>query len=1180
MYKIKLFYIKFVCCILCSINTFANKYDGLIINEIQAANIDQFTDPSWNYGGWIELYNSSEIPYNLQGCWVSDDDQNLKKVHISQPLIIFGRKYKNLWFDHHDKFCLTQLDMKLDLDGGVIYVSDEDGNLITCQEYPTAVPRTSWARLSELSEEWGYTNTPTPEAPNGNMLFCQSRLEAPLPSEPSQIFDKSISFSIDIPKGATLRYTIDGSAPSLTKGSTSESGRFEVNANTVFRFAFFQDGFMPSPVVTRSFLKRDKDFSLPIMAIATDPDNLYSDQKGIFVKGINGRAGRGQNTNCNWNMDWDRPVNFEFLDSEGNSLVNQECEMARFGGWSRAYTPYSFKVHAANLYEGENSFDCSFFPEKPYNKYKTLKIRSGGGDHTCRVKDPFIQELVQSSGLDVDMQDYQPVAHYINGVYKGVINMREPTNKHYVYANYGFDEDEIDMFEMNNDSGYLQRCGTKEAYRRLYDLSAKSSDPEAYEEIKNLLDVDEFCNFFAVELYLGNWDWPQNNMKGWRPREEKGRFRFIMFDMDASFSETNPFKTLESKQTYGFDYLYYEDVPKWITEIELITIFKNLMRNDDIRKRFVDAFCLVAGSVFEPTRCKELINKWASYVEPMQILPDNGYGKNGSPWPSANSLANTLDGWAPNMYNQLRNYSLLSLSNTTRLENVKITSNLPEARLSLNGMTIPTGKFNGQLFGKVKLKADVPSGYVFKGWKIPDPLKWGDVIIRMGDEWSYYDKGNLENLSWIISAFNISNWNKGHAPFGYGSAKSGYQTELQYGGDKTNRNITYYFRKTLRLSDEPSENDIFTLHYKVDDGFVMYINGKEALRCNMPEGAISANTLANQYAAFDPFTGSINIDASYFKKGVNTIAVEVHNSSKTSSDLYWDAQINWEKSCDNSESHYYSMENEMELTDGNIELLAEFEEKTSGKKYPVVINEVSAANSVFVNDYYKKADWIELYNNSAEDVDVAGFYLSDDMDIPQKYQLSAEGSEASTQIPPHGYLIVWCDKLNPVNQLHAPFKLGNEDGQMVILTSPDLEYSDSLRYCCHEGTESVGRYPDGGNTIYLMNHSSIAAPNKKNMYTIKIAEKEEEQESTDLIGHLHDNCLSISYSNQSLCIRSEEKTDAILNIHTLDGKLIMSQHLSIDYEVNRVNVNLLVSNTYVATLSDSKGHKVTVKFLK
>ena len=66
----------FLCC---PAAVWADGISDLIINEIQVANIDQFVDPSWNYGGWVEFYNRGSLPRQLRGYWISDDPANLKK---------------------------------------------------------------------------------------------------------------------------------------------------------------------------------------------------------------------------------------------------------------------------------------------------------------------------------------------------------------------------------------------------------------------------------------------------------------------------------------------------------------------------------------------------------------------------------------------------------------------------------------------------------------------------------------------------------------------------------------------------------------------------------------------------------------------------------------------------------------------------------------------------------------------------------------------------------------------------------------------------------------------------------------------------------------------------------------------------------------------------------------------
>ena len=175
-------------------------------------------------------------------------------------------------------------------------------------------------------------------------------------------------------------------------------------------------------------------------------------------------------------MDWDRPVNFEYITTDGQMVINQEANMEMCGGWSRAWTPHSFKIKANKIYEGENYLPYQIFPNKTYLKHKTLQIRNGGNDTGCRIKDAALQEIVHRSGLDVDGQSTQPVAHFINGQYVSMLNMREPNNKHFAYANYGIDTDEMDQFEMSPDSGYVQMEGDREAFLEWYALSANAAD--------------------------------------------------------------------------------------------------------------------------------------------------------------------------------------------------------------------------------------------------------------------------------------------------------------------------------------------------------------------------------------------------------------------------------------------------------------------------------------------------------------------------------------------------------------------------------------------------------------------------------------------------------------------------------------------------------------------------------
>lgn len=1176
-----------LCCLALGIQGLqAQTVSALKINEIMVANVDQFLDPSWNFGGWIEVYNPTIKAFDLQSMWISDDPDDLQKIRVSQPTPIPSHGFANLWFDHHYIKAVSQMNMKLDCDGGVICLSDKNGKLIDKVEYPPAIARSSWARQKDGASTWGWTSNPTPQTTNATSTFATERLEAPVVSHDSQVFPTTIQVHVDIPEGATLRFTMDGSTPTLTNGRTSTDGNFTVAMTHVYRFALFQDGYLSSPVVTRSYIRRDKVFSLPILSVVTDPDNLYSNKTGIFVQGTNGRAGKGTNVACNWNMDWDRPLNVEYFSADGQCLLNQEAEMSRCGGHSKGFTPMSFKIHAAKQFEGQNYLAYQFFADKPYLRHKALQIRGGANDYNCRILDASLQSVVRLSGIDMDLQDYQPICHYINGKYMGTINMREPNNKHNVFANHGLDDDEIDMFEIECDSCYRQMCGTDAAWKNLVKMSAQATDPVIYQQIKQkMLDIDEFCNYMAVQFYLGNTDWPQNNTKAWRPIAEDGRFRFILYDVDFAFSSDDFFGGFEGRQWYSFCQLF--DVPgvfNYTREVELVPLFRNLIKNKDFCRHFIDAFCIVAGSVFEPERAVALVRQMTNAVYAMQIKESGYPGRNVSPWGTSDNTINKLQGRPDKLYDALRRHSPFGLT-STKAQKITLSSNVKQGRLLIGDQVVPTGQFKGQLFPPTTLRAEAPSGYAFKGWKLlsGNLSSGGNVLFDMGSEWTYYDKGSLSGLTWKLRSFAESGWKKGNAPLGYSNYFS-VNTTLDYGGDASNKYPTYYFRKTFSIDEKISSGDSFTLNYVLDDGCVIYVNGREVGRVNMAEGSVNYNTWASQSASTEPVTGTIDIPASNFIQGNNIIAVEVHNINTTSSDICWEASLT-RTSSDPSAKEYVSTAQQIQLSasNGALELQACFEriEGETGKAgvRGVVINEVSASNSVFVNEYFKKNDWVELYNQTDEDIDLEGMYLSDDLWDATKWRISAEGGTASTVIPANGYKIIWCDKLESTTQLHAPFKLGNEDGALVVLTAEDYSWQDTLIYCAHDGRESVGRFPDGGKQCYVMSRPTIEKQNAMNSYTTKWTVPEHLNGVEETLAQ-HSGSLGINCQGGMLCLKSEDEADVVLSIYTLGGAMVMQRPMTLENGQERVNILMLAPGTYIARLRDKDGGECATKFVK
>ena len=581
----------------------------LVINEIMASNTGEVMSPAINFDSWIEVYNPGDTDVNLSGMYLSVDANN--PLAWKMPSNIGTVKkggFKVIWLGSNE-IKSNQAPFKLDCDGGTVFLSDKNGDLITRQNYPEAMSRTAYARKTDGGDEWGWTATPTPEASNNGATFAKERLQAPNVNLGSQLFKSSLTIKVDIPEGATLRYTIDGSVPTATSAKSS-TGSFTVSQTRNYVFRLFQDGYLPSVPVTRSYIKTDDTYTIPVVSIVGNQKYFTDPKIGIDCDGdgTNGKTGNGQDQPRNYNCDWDRPVNFSYLSPDGQMLFNQDVNIAVSGGWTRSIYPRSMKLKSNKIFDGQNRFDFSFFPQKPYIRNKQLVIRNGGNDiwnNNSRFRDAALETIIQRSGIDLDCQSYVPVIEYVNGELRGVLNMREPNNDKYAYANFGYDDEELDAFENTT-----FKNGDDEAFKHLISLSKNVNGAGAYDEIKTLLDVDEFINYMAAEFYLGNDDWPDNNIKAYRSRLD-GRFRYISFDLDYTFNAWD--RTIASSLTnYGPN---GREKP-----IDTIILFVNLLNHNGFRKQFIDTFCLMGGGVLEVQRANSIVDELLAHVKPMTDL--------------------------------------------------------------------------------------------------------------------------------------------------------------------------------------------------------------------------------------------------------------------------------------------------------------------------------------------------------------------------------------------------------------------------------------------------------------------------------------------------------------------------------------------------------------------------------
>jgi alkaline phosphatase D len=144
-------------------------------------------------------------------------------------------------------------------------------------------------------------------------------------------------------------------------------------------------------------------------------------------------------------------------------------------------------------------------------------------------------------------------------------------------------------------------------------------------------------------------------------------------------------------------------------------------------------------------------------------------------------------------------------------------------------------------------------------------------------------------IEWKLINFDDSNWNSGFAELGYGDNDE--KTIISFGNSASQKYITSYFRKKISIPDLSVYSE-YELDLKRDDGAIVYINGIEVIRSNMPEGLIQPSTLALESASDDGKEFyKFKINKTYLKTGENIIAVELHQNSASSSDLSFDMSL-------------------------------------------------------------------------------------------------------------------------------------------------------------------------------------------------------------------------------------------------------------------------------------------------
>jgi len=431
----------------------------------------------------------------------------------------------------------------------------------------------------------------------------------------------------------------------------------------VVRAKTYKDGVFSDESVTNTYFI-NPEYTLPIVSLVTDEDNLFGYEEGIYVPGQiydiwksnNKEVAQNEPVPTNYNQrgkEWEREAHIEVFETNGKRVVAQNIGVRISGAYSRRNNCKSLKIYAREEYDDKEQIEYNLFKNLKKNEnsneyieqFKRIKLRNSGSDFKYTLfKDALVHSIVENTSIAT--QAYRPSVLFINGEYWGIHNIRENLDEYYVESHYGVDKNNVIIIDDDTSEKRMYVNVGQENDIESYDNIIKfvqendMSVQENYEYIKTKIDIENFIQYIVAQTYINNIDWPQNNVKVWRSRNiasdlneenyEDGKWRWMLFDTDLSF---NDYKSIRLEYILNPN-ITLEHIPE--SEIWAYTkdyewsfiLIQNLFKNEGFKNEFVDTFNYYLDTIFSPENVIEKINEMALVLEPEIEEHFNRWGMN------------------------------------------------------------------------------------------------------------------------------------------------------------------------------------------------------------------------------------------------------------------------------------------------------------------------------------------------------------------------------------------------------------------------------------------------------------------------------------------------------------------------------------------------------------------------
>jgi len=591
----------------------------LIISEFLASNLSGLTTrvrvkEADRYRGdrlthdWLELQSQLDFAFDLGGLHLTDQADDLTRWEfpagtIVEPggyLLVFasGLDIRDPALDENVRL---HTNFSLSSDGEYLAVTSPEGVILDAivPGYPQQLADISYGVGASGT---GFFLTPTPGVANPTESL-QGRVPQPVIDQPHGFYIEPVTVTIRSDDAqATVRYTLDGSEPTLTN-SLVYSEPITLAQTAVVRSVAFRDGFLPSVSDTRTYLfladvvtqsldgkppagwparwganatdyGMDPDVinnptwgpqmhealtQIPSMSIVTNLGHLFDTSTGIYSHPANDGIG------------WERPASLELINPDGTAGFQQNIGLRIRGGFSRdtGNPKHAFRFFFDSPY-GEGWLNYPLFEDEGADSFAKVDLRTThnyswafqNDNRNTFLRDLFSRDLQGEMGQQYTRGRFYHL--YLNGQYFGLYQTDERPEANFAASYYGGDPEDYDVIH-NDPRQNGATNGNLDAYRRLWDrfmqtnglgdvnmedyyrVQGMNRDGSRNPEYERLLDVDNLIDYMIITYYTSDADGPGSKFT--RPglnnyftifnRENPDGFKFFEHDSEHSLDTGN-----------------------------------------------------------------------------------------------------------------------------------------------------------------------------------------------------------------------------------------------------------------------------------------------------------------------------------------------------------------------------------------------------------------------------------------------------------------------------------------------------------------------------------------------------------------------------------------------------------------------------------------------------------------